>query len=372
MSGMNTNLNVGDRPLRILYFIVRYPNFSETYMHEEIRSLKRDYDIRIITYKKSVQPRSVPFPYEMIEYKDSCLVYGPINKIDPTFSSATQREFINQVDSVIQEFAPDILHCHYFGLVILLRYLSERHGIPFTIRTHSMDILSEPAEKVSAFCQAANSSWCRRLLAFPAFTNRLVDWGLDAEKVVGCWPVINFARFYKPEKRKPTNRILCTGPSTRKKAHSHFIELAVLMNGKGFEFDLYAKGHRIQVMQKQNARMGNSIRIMYADPDDMPDIYPQYDWLVYPSNTRINKVGFPASIAEAQASGIGVCWQELPNRREEQLEYLGGAGYLFRSIDELPEILSTPYPEEMRLRGLENSRKCDIEQHRNLLTEVWT
>ncbi|MCI0417380.1 glycosyltransferase family 4 protein [bacterium] len=368
---MNTKPGVTKRRLRILYFIVRYPNFSETYMHEEIRSLKRDYDICIITYKKSVQPRRDPFPYQLIEYIDSCLVYGPINKVDPSFSSPTQREFIRQVEAVIQEFQPDLLHCHYFGLSVLLRYLSDRHGIPFTIRTHSMDMLSEPEEKIRAFCEASSSSLCKRILAFPAFTSRLVERGLDAKKVVACWPVINFARFYKPERRPPTRRVLCTGPSTRKKAHSDFIDLAARMRGDGFEFDLYAKGHRLADMQKRNERVGNPVRITYADPDDMPDIYPQYDWLVYPSHPHINKVGFPASIAEAQASGIGVCWQELPDRRQEQLEYLGGAGFLFKSIEELPEILSAPYPEEMRLAGLENSRKCDIEQHRNLLAEVW-
>ena len=59
---------VGRRP-RVLIFIVGYPTFSETYMHEEIRSLWPDYEIKILTYSKSDFPRDNPFPYEIVEYK---------------------------------------------------------------------------------------------------------------------------------------------------------------------------------------------------------------------------------------------------------------------------------------------------------------
>ena len=68
---------------------------------------------------------------------------------------------------------------------------------------------------------------------------------------------------------------------------------------------------------------------------------------------NINKVGLPVSIPEAQAAGVGVCWQEMPRRREEQLEFLGGAGFVVKSMAEVPAILAQPYPEEMRLRGIE-------------------
>jgi len=359
------------RRSRILYFIVCYPNFSETYMHEEIRSLRGEYDIKIITYNESPYPRRTPFPYELIKYGDWCLVYSPIQKIDRTFGSEAQQAFLRQVYAAIEEFKPDILHAHYLGLGLLLSKLAERYRIPFTIRTHSMDLLSEPPEKLRALCQAANSPWCLRVLAFPAFRERFVDDGFDADKVVSCWPVINFARFYKPTLRPPTGRVMCAGPCIAKKAHTDFVDLAARMRGSGHTFDLYAQGPHLQVVRDHNDKSGNVVNITYADPDDMPDVYPRYDWLVYTSDRQINKVGFPASIAEAQASGIGVCWQELPDRRQEQLEFLGGAGFLFRSIHEVPAILARPYPENMRLLGFDAAKRCDIEGHKELLTGAW-
>lgn len=357
---------------RVLYFIVQYPNFSETYMHEEIRSLRDQYDIKIITYARaSEQLRLRPFPYELIEYTESCLVYGPIEHVDRTFSSPAQQEFLKKVGAVIQEFQPDILHAHYFGIGLLLNKLAELYNIPFTIRTHSMDLLSEPNQKLEALCSAANSFWCLGIIAFPPFRSRLLECGLSADKLVTCWPVINFKRFYKPDRRQPTNRVICAGPAIEKKAHNDFVDLAAMMRSSPLQFDLYAKGHYLPTTIEHNERAGNVVNITYADPDDMPDVFPQYDWLVYPADTAMNKVGLPAAIVEAQASGLGVCWQELPGRREGQLEFLAGGGFLFRSLDELPEILSAPYPETMRLRGLEAAKRCDIDDHKQLLIDLW-
>ena len=356
---------------RLLYFIVAYPNFSETYMHEEIRSLWNEYDIRIITYRTDSVPRRMSFPYKLIPYKAPCLVYGKIEAINQEFTSPNQQDFFNSVSAEIEEFKPDILHAHYFGFVVLLRILSEKYKIPFTVRTHSMDILSEPRAKLEAFCTAANSSWCLRLLAFPENRIRLIEIGINPEKVTACWPVVNYARFYKPEPRPPTRRVMCAGPAIPKKAHNELVDLAEMMKGSGYSFDLYAAGPALKPAQVYNESKGNLVNTTYVDPDDMPSVYPRYDWLVYPSDRKINKVGLPVAIAEAQASGLGVCWQELPGRRQEQLDYLGGAGFLFNSIAEVPAILQRPYPVEMRLRGYEAAKRADIADHKRILTETW-
>jgi hypothetical protein len=48
---------------------------------------------------------------------------------------------------------------------------------------------------------------------------------------------------------------------------------------------------------------------------------------------------------------------------------------LFRSIDEVPSIITHithPSPEEMRQAGFEAARRCDIEQHKELLRSAWS
>jgi glycosyltransferase involved in cell wall biosynthesis len=356
---------------RILYFLVQYPQFSETYMHEELRAVREFCDVRVITYSVARDPRREPFPYDVIKLKGECLQFGNFARIDPEFNAPEQQEFLRGVCAAVDEFKPDLIHAHWFGVALLLRKLAERYRIPFTMRTHSQDMLNEPAAKIAALVKAVNSPWCRGLIVFPAFRPLMIAAGVRAEKVTACWPTIHYARFHRPEKRPPTRRVLCSGPAILKKAHHELVDLAVRMRGSGWSFDLYARGPSLELTRAHNARAGNPVNIRYVDPDEMPQIYPQYDWLVYPGDLRINKVGLPVSIAEAQAAGVGVCWQEMPRRREEQLEFLGGAGFVFRSIAEVPAILAQPYPEEMRLRALDNARKCDLARTGELLARVW-
>jgi hypothetical protein len=361
------------RKTRVLCFIVRYPAFSETYMHEEIRSLGDRYDIDITTYTSCEDPRRDPFPYTYLPYEDVCPVFGRFNELNLAFTNPAQRAYLEAVDRLIEERRPDVLHAHYFGLTPLLNKICERHGLQYTLRTHSMDMLSEPQRKVRALCAAAARPTCRRLLTFPRFSETLVQHGVPAAKVTACWPVLNYARFRATDVAGDVRgrRVMCAGPFTEKKRHTDFVDLAVLMRGSGFTFDLYGTGYWLEKTRAHNVAAGNPVTIRYVDPDDMVPVYREHDWVVYTSDTKINKVGLPVTLMEAQASGLGICWQELPGRREEQLEFLGGAGYLFQSIDEVPAILKAGYPEAMRTRGLQNSRKCDIEGHRHLLSEAW-
>lgn len=272
---------------------------------------------------------------------------------------------------MVEEFQPEVLHGHYLGMGLLLKALAEKYQLPFTKRTHSMDVLNEPEEKLRVLCEAANSRWCKQVIAFPGNVKRLATAGLQRDKITECWPVINFDQFYKPEPRPRTGRILCVGPVFPKKAHGDFIKLAVLMRDRELQFDLYGLGAYLPEIRKLNQQHGGAVNLTYADPEEMADVYQRYDWIVYPSDTKIGKVGLLAAIAEAQACGLGVAWQELPGRREEQLEFLGGAGFLFKNIHEVPEILARPYPEEMRLAGFKASRRCDVDSHKHLLSEVW-
>src|SRR5438128_1215357 len=82
---------------------------------------------------------------------------------------------------------------------------------------------------------------------------------VDGSKVVACWPVVNFARFHRPERRLPTNRVLCAGPATRKKGHRDFVDLASSMRGSGLEFALYAKGGGLAATQAHKEELGNVV-----------------------------------------------------------------------------------------------------------------
>ena len=197
---------------------------------------------------------------------------------------------------------------------------------------------------------------------------------MDMDKVTECWPVISFQKFYNPIPRQQTKRILGVGASIGKKNHNFFIDLAKHFKEspkyKGFEFNLYILGYEIESTRKYNESQGNPTNITYAQPHEMPKVYRQHDWLVYTTCSKKNSVGLPLSIAEAQASGIGVCLQELPGRKESFIEYIGG-GYIFNTIKDIEHVISELCHEKIIQKGLENAKKCDINSHIHLLTDVW-
>jgi len=360
-----------DDRLRVLYIMGKYPEYSETYMHEEILGIANEFDVNVVSYLVAQSPRKNYFPYKLIEYKDACLNWGDFDLVDVNFTNKEQINFLDKMAIEIQKFRPDVMHAHYFATSLIIRKLSDIHGIPFTIRTHSFDMLQPYPKKIDALCNAVNSPLCIGIFTYPAFQHLFIQHGIPKDKIFSSWPVVNVNRFYNTEEPKKTNHILCCGPCTDKKAHDQFIDLADNMRNSGLEFNLYTRGNCERKMRKYNQSKGDPVTIVYAEPEDMPAVYRNHDWLVYPSDTGINQVGLPCSIIEAQASGIGVCWQELPGRKQEQLEFMGGAGYLFDSINDVPGIISKPYPEELRIKGLENSKKSDVNLHGEKLSRIW-
>ncbi len=44
---------------------------------------------------------------------------------------------------------------------------------------------------------------------------------------------------------------------------------------------------------------------------------------------------------------------------------------IYKSVNDLIDIISKPVPVEMREKGFENAKKSDIDSHRHLLTDIW-
>jgi hypothetical protein len=100
----------------------------------------------------------------------------------------------------------------------------------------------------------------------------------------------------------------------------------------------------------------------------MPAEYKKHQWLVYTASFEMKTVGWPMAIAEAQASGVGVC---MANIRPDLKQYVGEAGILFDSIHDITGMIQKPVPEEMREAGFEQAKNSNINEHKRLLTDLW-
>lgn len=343
------------RKFRVMYILKNYPQMSETYIKTEIEAVHEVCDVGIVATKRANMPAKNHEPYRYIE--------------DPAM-----------ICEAIEEFQPDVLHSHWFHSVKLLGKLARKTGVPFTVRGHSFDSIWPEDESrfrhlplLSVFARPSHirravkfieDEFCLGLLTLPFARPRLERAGFPAAKLVDCFPVVDFKRFFDP--RPNGTAIMNVGACIPKKRMEDFVELA--LRAPEFEFNLYALGYKVAQLQEfASARQSPVHFIPPVELEDMPAEYKKHRWLVYTAAPEGN-VGWPMAIAEAQASGVGVC---VANIRPDLREYAGPTAFLYDSLDEVVKLIRQPVPEQSRQSGFEQAKKSDVFQHRSLLFHLW-
>ena len=341
---------------RVLYVLKNFPQMSETYIKTEIEAVKQHCDVRIVSTKTANLPAQSHEPYEFITE-------------------------LSAVKEIIQEFRPDVLHSHWLHSVKMLGKLSRQTGVPFTVRAHSFDsIWPEPysvagrvpflgafrnPSHIRRALDSINSELCLGVLTFPFARGRLERAGIRPEKLVDCYPVVNFRLFH--DEAPNGDAIMNVGACIPKKNMEDFLDLALAAPHS--RFSLYALGYNVEEL-REKAKKRNS-PVHFHPPlelEEMPAVYKKHRWLVYTASQQ-GTVGWPLSLAEAQASGVGVC---MANIRDDLREYVGAAGFLYNTLDDARKIISQPFPQELRQMGFVQAKKSDVFEHRALLFDLWS
>jgi len=335
-----------------LYVLRIFPQVSQTYVKYEIEALRDDYDIHVITQTESRWPYGKFVDYETIREPDKIL-------------------------AAANAFKPHVLHSHWLHQAPLVAGLAQQTNTPFTLRAHSFDILLDKTDEVitengiqrsplvSRAVNAMNSNLCAGVLTFPFTMEILLKAGVRPVKLFECFPVVNYDLFH--DESPNGQAVMNVGACTPKKNMDDFLKLAELVPQRSFH--LYPIGYESERIAELNKTQGNPITIEpIIEPEQMPAAYKKCQWLVYTADFEINQVGWPIAVAEAMASGVGVC---VPRIRDDMQEYVGDAGILYDNIEELPAIISKPVPEEMRQAGFKQAQKSDINRHKILLSRAW-
>jgi hypothetical protein len=327
---------------RILYVLVQYPQLSETYIRTEIEAVRADFDIEIISMMPADYPYEDFYPFQLLSTRD-------------------------EIQAAIDRFRPDVLHTHWLHEQLpLIVDLARSNGIPFTVRSHSFDTLfKEVPEQLAGAVDALNGDLCLGVLALPFAKQRLLDAGIADGKIKVVFPAVAYASFLD---RAPNGAaVMNVGASLPKKRFEDFVELGASL--PDLEFNLFSIGYLSDAIRTVNEARGNPVNVRRpVEPSAMPAVYKAHRWLVVTASREIGTVGWPLCIAEAQASGVGVC---VPSLRDDLKEYVGESGFFYDSIDEVREIISKPYPDHMRESGFEHARKSDITVHKAELTNLW-
>src|SRR5262249_10933441 len=131
-----------------------------------------------------------------------------------------------------------------------------RPDIPFTVRAHSFDVLDNGGKCVRESAPLLNSELCLGVLSFPFTPPLLEGAGVRGEKVVACYPVVNYRRFCDTSPNG--DAVMNVGACLPKKKMEDFLTLAAsdpltlpsppAAGGEGRvrggrRFDLYALGY---------------------------------------------------------------------------------------------------------------------------------
>ena len=274
----------------------------------------------------------------------------------------------DEIIKIIDEFKPDIIHAHYIFMIETIMKLNKK--IPFTIRTHSYDIQSIFYDKLKQYSKWCNQSLCLGILCFPYQVKILEKNNFKKEKLIPCFPVINYDKFYNPNPRIRTNRILNLGACLPKKNYQYYVDIAKQLSE--YQLDYLPIGYETENLKCYNLSQGSLINVLSTKQyHEMPEIYRNYDWLLYTGmityDEKVKNIGFPLSIAEAQASGIGVI---LPDIRPEMKDYLGNDN-VYNNIEDIKKILEKENYLEMINQGYLQAKKSDIKTHFHLLENLW-
>jgi hypothetical protein len=333
--------------LRVMYIVHHFPQISETYIRTELEALEGKCEIKVISLNRANSPYKNHVPYALTD--------------DPAVIRET-----------IEDFGPDVLHSHWLGQVPTLAYFGgyyanspAKRQIPFTVRSHSFDVLDADGAYAREAAPIINSDLCLGILNFPFARPYLEHAGMRGDKLHDCFPVVNYRRFLD---RSPNGGdVMNVGACLPKKQMDDFLKLASKYPSK--RFDLYAMGYNVAAMERLNRNTGAPVTIVPpVEPESMPAEYKKHEWLVYTAAPEFNTVGWPMAVAEAQASGVGVC---VPNLRPDMRDYVGKAGFLYDSINDVVDIIAKPFPQDLRELGFEQAKKSDALEHIDLLLNLW-
>lgn len=254
---------------------------------------------------------------------------------------------------------PHVLHTHFLHTAELVERVARRTGVPFTVRTHSFDVLPlhlDPAGSTAprrGGLDATRSSFCLGVLAFPFLRPALERAGIPAATLVDCWPVIDHAAFHDrgPRGRRYERRRVypeeADGGLRRPRARGPRSALPPVRDRVP-----QRRGGRVRAPDREPRRDGRAL-----EPSAMPAAFRRHGWLVY-TGCFTRRRGLAAG---GRRGAGGRARRDRRARARGTSRPTSAPQGSSTTTSARCRRSSRGYPEEMRLAGYEHARRSDIE-----------
>lgn len=228
-----------------------------------------------------------------------------------------------EVQKLLQEIKPDLVHCHSSKAGIIGRWAAKQCHIPSVFTAHGWaftDGVPEKKRKVYRLIEKIAGKWCKRIICVSDYDKNLALREIPELKdklitIHNCIPdtdfrkdwsrynpeqtlqIVTVARFSPPKKIKETLELLSAALQKDLDIHITFIG-----DGPLFEENVaYAKALHIE----------SAVTFLGARTD-VEKLLPQYDLFLLLSNWE----GFPISIIEAMRAGLPVMASDVGGVKE--------------------------------------------------------
>lgn len=338
---------MSDTGLRVLMVAHNYPLSSETYIETERRFISeraQPYVLARHAVRDEITPEHGPF------------LAGP--------SRRRLRRFL-------RDFSPDVVHINWGMVTEWGVGVARRAGVPWTLRTHSFDLLVRPESEVRKVAARADDSDCLGVLALPFAVPILERAGLDPTKMIETRPVADVGRFRSCRPRG--DGVLLFGALHERKAvaAASFARLSAMVPSVPFRHYPVGTGSRRHLrheLEEINAREGGRVEFRdWVPHSQMPAVWERHRWFVYPG-PPYEGFGWPVGVVEAWAAGVGVCIQRV---RPDIEDYVADAAVVFDDIEDIAPLLTEPPDPQMVARGRERAETMDVNVHGPALFDLW-
>lgn len=336
--------------MRILLLYKGYPRVSQSYQSVEALELSKNHEIMIISFDWELFTESnIHLPY---------IFNHPIKELKN-----------------IKRFKPDIIHSHFLDTFDICVKLSETLKIPFTIKTHSFDILDNDFYTPKKYAKLINDNkYCLKIIVFPEFFEKLASFGINRNKMTSMYPNINVKQFINLDIENGPH-IMSGGAFLPKKNIKGFILLSKKIKERFPEkcisyYSVMENKSYYDEMIRFNTSHGNPVKFITTQPENMPMEYKKHQWLIYTACPEKKTVGNPLMVAEAQASGVGVIMYCLRNTLSD---YITDNGYLYENDTEVLEIISNNFDDDKRKNAIEIAKeRYDVQEKIKVLEHIFS
>jgi hypothetical protein len=330
---------------KVLYALEAYPELSETYIEVERRLVAQRCETHAISF---LTPGT---------FNPDHLSYVHLRKKRTKWPLARRH--------ALRGFRPDIVHTHWLTVTKYAQGFARMFDVPWTVRSHSFDVMDRPAEAIASDIARCNESDCAGVIVFPFLRTRLLEAGLREDKLVDCLPVVDVAMFQ--DVYATGDGVIHMGATKKKKNFPGFIKLATLCPER--EFTLIPLSRGWDWVEKLNEDAGNPVTMMRPIRHaEMPDLWRQQKWLVYAGDRAHPSTGWPIAVCEAWAAGVGVCLQKV---RPDMEDYVGDCGHVFDEVEDSAELIKGEPDPAMLERGRQKARTIDAPRHIDTLFDLW-